>query len=311
MPEWGGPTHDDVRRPRAPQHHRGHVDRAVRGEAGAASAGAARDARAEYARRPGPGGGRRTGGARVPLRDRGPRRHRRARGRPDRPSRRASRPPGPSGGRRGDPHRGDRPDRERRPRRRIRNRRGRRTGLDDGDGVALPLRPGLVEHPGVVHDGLGLRGCPTGRRGRRSWTTVSRSSRRTSSSPSRDPDYHFVLAELDYLKPYFDTYPEHRAVLRRLLAEGRVELVGGTYNEPNTNLTSSETTIRNFVYGIGFQRGILGGDPQSAWQLDAFGHDPAVPGPRRQGWSDRQRVGARAAPPVGAAPPALGPGPDR
>jgi hypothetical protein len=23
----------------------------------------------------------------------------------------------------------------------------------------------------------------------------------------RDPDYHFVLAELDYLKPYFDTYP--------------------------------------------------------------------------------------------------------
>ena len=94
----------------------------------------------------------------------------------------------------------------------------------------------------------------------------------------RDPDYHFVLAELDYLKPYFDTYPEQRTVLRRLLAEGRVELVGGTYNEPNTNLTSSETTIRNFVYGIGFQRGILGGDPQSAWQLDAFGHDPQFPG---------------------------------
>ena len=77
----------------------------------------------------------------------------------------------------------------------------------------------------------------------------------------RDPDYHFVLAELDYLKPYFDTFPEQRVVLRRLLAEGRVELVGGTYNEPNTNLTSSETTIRNLVYGIGFQRDILGGDP--------------------------------------------------
>ena len=94
----------------------------------------------------------------------------------------------------------------------------------------------------------------------------------------RDPDYQFVLAELDYLKPYFDTFPEQRAVLRRLLAEGRVELVGGTYNEPNTNLTSSETTIRNFVYGIGFQRDILGGDPQTAWQLDAFGHDPQFPG---------------------------------
>ncbi len=94
----------------------------------------------------------------------------------------------------------------------------------------------------------------------------------------RDPDYRFVLAELDYLKPYFDTFPEQRVVLRRLLAEGRVELIGGTYNEPNTNLTGSETTIRNLVYGIGFQRDVLGGDPQTAWQLDAFGHDPQFPG---------------------------------
>lgn len=94
----------------------------------------------------------------------------------------------------------------------------------------------------------------------------------------RDPDYHFVLAELDYLKPYFDTFPEQRTVLRRLMAEGRVEMVGGTYNEPNTNLTGSETTIRNIVYGIGYQRDVLGGDPRTAWQLDAFGHDPQFPG---------------------------------
>ncbi|MFG1812489.1 NEW3 domain-containing protein [Kribbella sp. NPDC049174] len=94
----------------------------------------------------------------------------------------------------------------------------------------------------------------------------------------RDPAYCFVLAELDYLKPYFDTFPENRAVLRRLIAEGRVEIVGGTYNEPNTNLTGAETTIRNIVYGVGYQRDILGGDPQNAWQLDVFGHDPQFPG---------------------------------
>jgi alpha-mannosidase len=94
----------------------------------------------------------------------------------------------------------------------------------------------------------------------------------------RDPDYRFVLAEVDYLKPFFDTHPERRADLRALLAEGRVELVGGTYNEPNTNLTGAETTIRNLVYGIGYQRDILGGDPRTAWQLDVFGHDPQFPG---------------------------------
>ncbi|MFB7664387.1 NEW3 domain-containing protein [Kitasatospora sp. NPDC056138] len=94
----------------------------------------------------------------------------------------------------------------------------------------------------------------------------------------RDPVYKFVLAEIDYLKPYFDQHPERRADLRRLLERGQVELVGGTYNEPNTNLTGAETTIRNIVYGIGYQREILGGDPQTAWQLDVFGHDPQFPG---------------------------------
>jgi len=94
----------------------------------------------------------------------------------------------------------------------------------------------------------------------------------------RDADYKFVLAEVDYLKPYWDARPQDRAYLRRLLREGRLEIMGGTYNEPNTNLTSAETTARNFVYGVGFQRGVLGGDPQTAWQLDVFGHDPQFPG---------------------------------
>jgi len=94
----------------------------------------------------------------------------------------------------------------------------------------------------------------------------------------RDPDYKFVLAELDYLKPYWDAFPAQRAYLRQLLAEGRLELMGGTYNEANTNLTCAESTIRNAVYGIGYQRDVLGGDPATAWQLDVFGHDPQFPG---------------------------------
>jgi alpha-mannosidase len=94
----------------------------------------------------------------------------------------------------------------------------------------------------------------------------------------REPEYKFVLAEVDYLKPYWDTHPEDRADLRRFIAQCRVEVMGGTYNEPNTNLTSPETTIRNLVHGMGFQRDVLGGDPATAWQLDVFGHDPQFPG---------------------------------
>ena len=93
-----------------------------------------------------------------------------------------------------------------------------------------------------------------------------------------DGDYKFVLAETDYLKPYFDAFPAEREDLRRLMAEGRVEIVGGNYNEPSTNLISAEAAIRNAVYGIGFQRDVFGGDPRSAWMLDVFGHDPGYPG---------------------------------
>lgn len=93
-----------------------------------------------------------------------------------------------------------------------------------------------------------------------------------------DPLYKFVLAEVDYLKPFWDLYPDRREEMRALIAAGRLEIVGGTYNEPNTNLTGVETAIRAAVYGLGFQRDVMGADPKSAWQLDVFGHDPAFPG---------------------------------
>ncbi len=93
-----------------------------------------------------------------------------------------------------------------------------------------------------------------------------------------DPGYKFVLAEVDYLKPFWDLYPDRREEVSELLRAGRLEVVGGTYNEPNTNLTGAETAVRAAVYGLGFQRDIMGASPQSAWQLDVFAHDPQFPG---------------------------------
>ena len=94
----------------------------------------------------------------------------------------------------------------------------------------------------------------------------------------KDSDYKFILAEIDYLKPYFDAYPQDRQDLRRLMAEGRVEIVGGNYNEPSTTLICAEAIIRNAVAGIGFQRDVFGGDPKTSWMVDVFGHDPGYPG---------------------------------
>ncbi|MFJ9098444.1 NEW3 domain-containing protein [Streptomyces sp. NPDC102405] len=128
----------------------------------------------------------------------------------------------------------------------------------------------VVDDPAAT----GLPARPFGYRGDSGMSLV----RAHSDLARRDPAYTFVLAEVDYLKPYWDAFPEERAFLRELIRNGRVEVMGGTYNEPNTNLTGAEATVRNALYGDGFQRGVMGASPQTAWQLDAFGHDPQFPG---------------------------------
>ncbi|MFJ2739888.1 NEW3 domain-containing protein [Streptomyces sp. NPDC087440] len=92
-----------------------------------------------------------------------------------------------------------------------------------------------------------------------------------------DLSYRFVLSEVDYLKPFWDTHPAYRDELRELIADGHLEIVGGTYNEPSTNLTCAETTVRSALHGLRLHRDALGADPRTAWQLDVFGHDPGFP----------------------------------
>ena len=110
----------------------------------------------------------------------------------------------------------------------CRRRRGgapnRRTGrgrarLGHVHGAALPLRPGVVEHPGRVHLGLGRAACAQAYR-RPSSIPAWCWSRPTSSGPACDPAYKFVLAEVDYLKPFWDLYPGPAPGLRQLVGRG-------------------------------------------------------------------------------------------
>ena len=41
-----------------------------------------------------------------------------------------------------------------------------------------------------------------------------------------DPAYRFAVTSVELLQPYWDTFPQHRSLLLRLIAEGRVEVVG-------------------------------------------------------------------------------------
>ncbi|WP_246290552.1 NEW3 domain-containing protein [Lentzea indica] len=45
-----------------------------------------------------------------------------------------------------------------------------------------------------------------------------------------DPAYRFAVTSVELLQPYWDTFPQHRSLLLRLISEGRVEPVGSESN---------------------------------------------------------------------------------
>ena len=92
-----------------------------------------------------------------------------------------------------------------------------------------------------------------------------------------DPDYRFVLDQVCYVKPFLERYPEEEATFRKFIAEGRLQLVGGTDVMPDVNMPSGESFVRQILYGKGYYRDKLGVDVTVGWQLDTFGHHAQMP----------------------------------
>lgn len=90
-----------------------------------------------------------------------------------------------------------------------------------------------------------------------------------------DPAYGLFLSEIDYLKPYDDTHPEDRALLRQAIREGRVG-TGGSYNQFNELTIGGESIVRNILYGRGYHEGVLGSRVRALALWDVFGHAPQI-----------------------------------
>lgn len=87
----------------------------------------------------------------------------------------------------------------------------------------------------------------------------------------------FVLQQVPYTKPYWDTFPHRREEIRRLIREDRCGMAGALYNEAQTTLIGPETTLRAITYGTLYHRRQWKAEQLNAWMLDVFGHDPNFP----------------------------------
>ena len=91
------------------------------------------------------------------------------------------------------------------------------------------------------------------------------------------PDYHFVLDQACYVRPFLERYPEEAAAFRKFVKQGRLQVIGGTDCMPDVNMPSGESFIRQILYGKGYFRRKLDIEVTSLWDIDTFGHHAQIP----------------------------------
>ncbi|MBK7978002.1 MAG: hypothetical protein IPK07_33710 [Deltaproteobacteria bacterium] len=91
------------------------------------------------------------------------------------------------------------------------------------------------------------------------------------------PGYRYSVAEVAWLRRYWDEHPESRDSVRRLASSGALHVVGGGLSSPDSLLPGDESLIRDFLLGIRWTQEHLGVTPRAAWVPDSFGHAPSLP----------------------------------
>ncbi len=91
------------------------------------------------------------------------------------------------------------------------------------------------------------------------------------------PELTFIRGESSIYKHIEENDPVTFARLSRMIELGRWDVVGGTYNQPDTNLASVETLCRQYEVGLSYFKSRFGFVPKVGWQADSFGHTPGLP----------------------------------
>ncbi len=91
------------------------------------------------------------------------------------------------------------------------------------------------------------------------------------------PDFAYCQSSAQYYRWIEERYPATFAQIQRRVAEGRWEIVGGTWVEPDGNLPSGEAFVRQFLYGQRYFRDRFGRVVDVAWLPDSFGFAGSLP----------------------------------
>jgi alpha-mannosidase len=91
------------------------------------------------------------------------------------------------------------------------------------------------------------------------------------------PEYRYVQSQPYLFKMAKELYPELYERIKHYVAEGRIIPEGGMWVEPDTNIPSGESLIRQFLYGKQFFREEFGVENKMLWLPDVFGYSGNLP----------------------------------
>ena len=113
------------------------------------------------------------------------------------------------------------------------------------------------------------------------WTETVDTVKRTFTSAvqlmSEYPQYTYSQSASAYSQWMADKYPELNAQIKKRVDEGRWELVGGMWLEPDLNMPDGESQVRQLLIGQAAFDRIYGKTAKIGWNPDSFGYNWQLP----------------------------------
>jgi alpha-mannosidase len=91
------------------------------------------------------------------------------------------------------------------------------------------------------------------------------------------PDYTYAQSAAQYNAWIADKYPQMNDEIKQRIKEGRWEIVGGMWVEPDLNMPDGESQVRSLLVGKRWFQKEYGVDVRIGWNPDSFGYNWQLP----------------------------------
>ena len=91
------------------------------------------------------------------------------------------------------------------------------------------------------------------------------------------PGYTYTQSAAAYNEWMADKYPRLNDEIKRRIKEGRWEIVGGMWVEPDLNMPDGESLVRQLLVGKRWYKQAYGVDVRIGWNPDSFGYNWQLP----------------------------------